>query len=233
MYSRYYEEHKEDRNDVLGNPEVAFQLFAFDRANIRALQRIQLDRKLARVLDVGCGGGSSLVNLLRLGFPQNQMSGVDISPERIAEARSTLPLADFRCETADAMSHADGTFDLVTESTMFVLMPDDELAGRIAKEMIRVTKPGGYIMLVDWRYSKPGSTVYKAMTPSRIASLFDVGGSTSVIARERGALVPPVGRRLSRYLPSLYFLVQALMPPLVGQVTTVLQKKTSQKSQEA
>lgn len=124
---------KEDRNDVLGNPEVAFQLFAFDRANIRALQRIQLDRKSARVLDVGCGGGSSLVNLVRLGFPQNLMSGVDISPERIAEARSTLPLADFRCESADAMTFSGGTFDLVTESTMFVLMPDDALAGRIAR----------------------------------------------------------------------------------------------------
>jgi SAM-dependent methyltransferase len=224
VYSRYYEEHRNDRNDVLGNPEVAFQLFAFERANIRALQRIQVDRRSARVLDVGCGSGSSLVNLLRLGFPQNLMSGIDISAERIAEARAALPLADFRVESADAMSYDAGTFDLVTESTMFVLMPDEALAGRIALEMIRVTRPGGHIMLVDWRYSKPGSDVYKAVTPARIASLFDVGGATSVIARERGALVPPVGRRLSRYLPSLYFFVQALLPPLVGQITTVLRK---------
>ena len=224
MYSRYYEEHREDRNDVLGNPEVAFQQFAFDRANIRALQRIGIDRKSARVLDVGCGAGSSLVSLLRLGFPQTLMSGIDISEERIAQARATLPLADFRSGSADAMSYADITFDLVTESTMFVLMPDDALASRIAREMIRVTKPGGHIMLIDWRYSKPGNDVYKAVTPARIASLFDVGGATTVVARERGALIPPVGRRLSRYLPSLYFLVQALVPPLVGQVTSVLRK---------
>jgi ubiquinone/menaquinone biosynthesis C-methylase UbiE len=224
VYSRYYEEHSEDRNDVLGNPEVAFQLFAFDRANIRALQRIRVDRKTARVLDVGCGGGSSLVSLLRLGFPQKLMSGIDLSEERIAEARATLPLAEFRSESADRMSYDDGTFDLVTESTMFVLMPDDALASRIAREMIRVTKPGGHIMLTDWRYSKPGSDVYKAVTPARISSLFDVGGATTVVARERGALVPPVGRRLSHYLPSLYFLVQALVPPLVGQVTTVLKR---------
>ena len=224
MYSRYYEEHNEDRNDVLGNPEVAFQQFAFDRANIRALQRIPVDRKSARILDVGCGSGTSLVNFLRLGFRQNLMCGVDISDERIAEARATLPLADFRSESADALSYEDKTFDLVTESTMFVLMPDEDLAGRIAREMIRVTKPGGHIMLVDWRYSKPGSDVYKAVTPARIASLFDVGGATTVVARERGALVPPVGRRLSRYLPSLYFFVQAAMPVLVGQVTTVLKR---------
>jgi ubiquinone/menaquinone biosynthesis C-methylase UbiE len=224
LYSRYYDEHNDNRNDLLSNPEVAFQNFAFDRANIRALQRIAIDRRSARVLDVGCGTGSGLMTFLRWGFAQGNLSGIDISPHRISEAKASLPLADLRCESADALSYADGTFDLVTESTMFVLMPDEQLAGRIAREMIRVTKPGSHIMLVDWRYSKPGSDVYKAVTPARIASLFDVGRSTSVVVRERGALVPPIGRRLSRFAPSLYFLVQALIPPLVGQVTTVLKK---------
>lgn len=225
MYSRYYEEHKADRNDLLGNPEVAFQTFAFDRANIRALQRLDLDRATARILDVGCGSGAGLIQFLRLGFQQKLMSGVDISPERATEAREVMPLADIRCESADAMSYADGAFDLVFESTMFVLLPSDDTARRIAREMIRVTKPGGYLMLIDWRYSKPGSDVYKAMTPARIAELFDVGGATQLVARERGALVPPVGRFLSRHLPSLYFAVQAIAPFMVGQVTTVLQKR--------
>jgi ubiquinone/menaquinone biosynthesis C-methylase UbiE len=224
LYSRYYDEHKQDRIDLLSNPEVAFQNFAFDRANIRALQRIGLDRRTARVLDVGCGTGAGLLTFLRWGFAQTNLSGVDISADRIAEAKASLPIADLRCESADTLSYADDTFDLVTESTMFILMPDEAMAGRIAREMIRVTKSGAHIMLVDWRYSKPGSDVYKALTPARIASLFDVGRSTQVVARERGALVPPVGRRLSRFAPSLYFLVQSLLPPLVGQVTTVLRK---------
>ena len=63
------------------------------------------------------------------------------------------------------------------------------------------------------------------MTPRRIAALFDVGGETSVVARERGALIPPLGRFLSSRLPSLYFVVQGLLPFTVGQVTTVLQKR--------
>lgn len=224
LYSQYYDQHDEDRNDLLKNPEVAFQTFAFDRANIRALQQIQIDRKVARVLDVGCGAGAGLLTLLRWGFAQKNLSGVDISENRIAEARAALPLADLRCESADALTYDDNTFDLVSESTMFALMSDESLAKRIATEMIRVTRPGRHIMLVDWRYSKPGSSIYKAVTPARIASLFDVGQATRIIARENGALIPPVGRRLSRYAPSLYFFLQALVPPLVGQVTTVLQK---------
>jgi ubiquinone/menaquinone biosynthesis C-methylase UbiE len=225
VYSRYYDQHDAARNDLLANPEVTFQTFAFDRANIRALKRMDLDREAARVLDVGCGSGAGLIQLLRLGFAQEQMSGVDISPERIAQAKKILPYADLRCESADAMSYADGQFDIVIESTMFVLLPSEEMARDIARDMLRVTRPGGYLMLIDWRYSKPGSDVYKAMSKKRIASLFDVGGRTELIARERGALVPPLGRALSRYAPSLYFAVQALLPPAVGQITTVLRKK--------
>lgn len=225
MYSRYYEEHKADRNDLLGNPEVAFQAFAFDNANIRALQRLSIDRSSARILDVGCGSGAGVIQFMRLGFQQKLLSGIDIIPERVAAAQAVLPLADLRCESADAMSYADATFDLTYESTMFVLLPSEETAVNIAREMIRVTKPGGYVMLIDWRYSKPGSDVYMAMSPSRIRSLFDVGRATDMVLRERGALVPPVGRFLSRRLPACYFLVQSLLPFMVGQVTTVLRKR--------
>jgi SAM-dependent methyltransferase len=223
-YSKYYREHGEDRNDILGNAGVLFQTLAFDRANIRALGALGLDRSMARVLDVGCGSGSSLVSLIRLGFDPKNLAGIDLEEDRIAKARHQAPNVDFRCGDARHLEFEDGTFDLVLESTMFVLMTDEDVAKAIAAEMVRVTKPGKYIMLIDWRYGKPGSSTYRGMSKERIASLFDVGRSTRVEAVERGALIPPVGRFLSKSLPSLYFLVQALMPPLVGQTTTVLRK---------
>ena len=39
-----------------------------------------------------------------------------------------------------------------------------------------------------------------------------------------GALVPPVGRLLSRLAPSMYFLTCAVLPFLVGQVAYLLKK---------
>ena len=224
MYSKYYEQHQADRNDLLGNAEVAFQTFAFDRANISALRKMELNRDTARILDVGCGSGAGLIQFLRLGFRPDQLSGIDISQERIDDARRSLPSVDFKCESADALSYAAGSFDVVFESTMFVLLPSEDMARAIARQMVRVTRPGGYLMLVDWRYSKPGSDVYKAMNRKRIGELFEVGSKTSVVARERGALVPPLGRLLSRRAPSIYFAVQALLPFAVGQVTTVLRR---------
>lgn len=223
-YSAYYREHGDDRNDILRNPGVLFQTLAFDRANIRALSRLGLDRSTARVLDVGCGTGSSILSLLRLGFDPSNMAGIDLENARIDAARRQAPNVDFRAGDARQLGYADQTFDLVLESTMFVLMTDEEVAKAIASEMIRVTRKGGYLMLVDWRYGKPGSSTYRGLSKARVASLFDVGRATRMVAVEKGALVPPVGRFLSSRLPGLYFAVQALMPPLVGQTTTVLER---------
>ena len=225
MYERYYAKRGADRNDPLTNSGVTFQAFAFERANIRALQRLQLDRDNARVLDVGCGTGSSLLQFIKLGFLPQNLTGVDSGAERIEQARARFPNVEFRCESADRMSIPDSAFDLAFESTLFMMLTSEEIAQRIAREMLRVTRRGGYVMLADWRYAGPRSQDHRAMTSKRIASLFDVGDATTVVARERGALVPPLGRFLSRRAPSLYFIVQGLLPFTAGQVTTVLQKR--------
>jgi SAM-dependent methyltransferase len=224
VYKEYYEKHGADRNDLLRNPEVVFQTFAYDRANVRALSRLPLVPRAAKILDVGCGTGSSLFQFVRLGFKPENMAGVDTSDERIAEARRRMPAADFRCESGDRMSHETGRFELVFESTLFMMLTSDDVAAPIAAEMIRVTRPGGFVMLADWRYSEPRSKTHKAVSRKRIRRLFDVGGATEVVSRDRGALVPPLGRFLSRRAPALYFVVQTFFPPAVGQITTVLRK---------
>lgn len=65
---------------------------------------------------------------------------------------------------ASCLNFVDNTFDVVSESTMFVQVTDDYLASSIAGEMIRVTKTCGYIILIDWRYSKPWDKNYKGLS---------------------------------------------------------------------
>ena len=225
MYDDYYEKHGPGRNDLLANPEVTFQAFAFDRANIRALRQLKLDRATAKILDVGCGSGTSLLQFLRLGFPAANLTGVDADQSRIAEARERFPNVRFECETAESLSFPDAAFDLVFESTLFMMLTSDAVARAVATEMLRVTRPGAYVMLVDWRYAEPGSREHRAVSGKRIDSLFRVGTAADVVARERGALIPPLGRILSRVAPPLYFVVQTLFPFAVGQITTVLRKR--------
>ena len=223
-YADYYQKHGTDRNDLLTNPEVLFQTFAFDTANIRALQRLPLDRQQAKVLDVGCGSGASLLSFLRLGFRSRNLAGVDINPDRIDIGLEEFPNMDLRCESAADLSFETDSFDLVSESTMFIQLTDEKLAKEIATEMVRVAKPGGFLLLTDWRYGKPRNPDYLAVTPTRIAKLFNVGLDTSFVSSDRGALIPPIGRTLSRWSPSLYFAIQSMLPIAVGQTTTVLRK---------
>ena len=223
-YREYYETKGADRNSLLHNPEVLFQDLAQGAALVRALQSIHPVEETACVLDVGCGGGATLLTFLRLGFAADNLFGIDFQEERIVEASEKCHGIHFMHGDATNLEFANETFDLVHEATMFIHSVDEELSQRIAAEMLRVTKPGGHILLCDWRYAKPGSAAHRAVTAKRIAALFAVGQRTSRCQVLAGPLLPPIGRFLSRRLPAAYFLVSALLPFLAGQVTTVLRK---------
>ena len=92
-YEQYYKTTEMDRND-LRRPEVLFQALACDASIIAAVRTLPLIPAKARVLDVGCGSGSSLLNLIRLGFDPSQMSGMDILEERVAQGRQRFPNMD-------------------------------------------------------------------------------------------------------------------------------------------
>ncbi len=223
-YLEYYRAKGRERNSLLHNPEVLYQSMAQEAALVRALQAVHPHQETARVLDVGCGDGSSLLTFLRLGFAADNLHGIDSQKERVAQAREKCPSIHFAHGDATKLLFASDTFDLVHEATMFIHSVDEELSRKIAAEMLRVTKPGGHILLCDWRYAQPGSVAYRALTQPRIAGLFEVGRQTSRCGIFAGPLLPPLGRFLSRRLPSTYFLVGALLPFLVGQVITVLRK---------
>jgi len=223
-YKEYYATKGAERNSLLNNPEVLFQNLAQEAAMVRAVQSTSPNPEAARVLDVGCGEGSSLITFLRLGFVPGNLYGIDFQEERISQAKKRCPGMNFQYGDATKMEYSSESFDMVLESTMFIHSVDDELSRKIAGEMVRVTKPGGHILLCDWRYAKPGSAAHKALTQKRIAVLFRVGSEAVRCGVFPGPLVPPVGRFLSRSLPAFYFLVRGLFPFLAGQVTTVLRK---------
>jgi ubiquinone/menaquinone biosynthesis C-methylase UbiE len=224
-YYRDYEARKGPaRNDVLCNPEVLFQVLAADASLISALRFLEPDRAETKVLDVGCGDGSSLLPFLRLGFEPGNLVGVDIRDEKIHIAQTRYPGLQFRSADASSLDFRDETFDIVQESMIFLQIPDNDLSLRIAREMLRVTKIGGHLVLSDWRFGKPGQQEFNPMNTKRISRLFAVGQQTVVRSVFRGSLVPPVGRFFSKNLPSMYFAVSRLFPILVGQKVTLLQR---------
>lgn len=223
-YESYYRIKGTDRNDPRLNRGALLQILAAEAALIRACSHIPGQLGHARLLDVGCGSGARFFELFRLGFKPDNVMGLDVQQERINAGKEVLPQVDVVHGDATGMIFGDDSFDVVFESGMFATLPADEVRCNIAHEMVRVCRSGGYLLLSDWRTPNFGGGSYRALTAGDLRRLFQVGNRTELIAIERGALVPPVGRFLSAHVSSLYFLVAAALPYLVGQVVYVLRK---------
>jgi SAM-dependent methyltransferase len=225
LYQAYYQARGADRNRLASNPGVVFQVAASWICLVRAVQKAGIDPCAVRVLDVGGAGGGSVLPWLELGACADQLVVVDAEPARIEQGRQTLRGVEFICADARQLDIPDDTFDVVMESTMFMTLPDDAVAKAIAWEMIRVTKPGGWLMLRDWSMPRSRDPSYAPLTHQRLRRLFAVGAATRLAFVTPGALAPPVGRFLSHRAPWAYFLVQAALPPLVAMRCYALRRQ--------
>lgn len=100
------------------------------------------------VLDVGCGiGGSSRILARDYGFV---VTGVTISPNQVQRAQELTPpdlTAQFQVDDAMALSFPDASFDVVWSIEAGPHMPDKAI---FARELMRVLKPGGVLVVADW-----------------------------------------------------------------------------------
>ncbi|HIK56770.1 MAG TPA: methyltransferase domain-containing protein [Synechococcales cyanobacterium M55_K2018_004] len=100
------------------------------------------------VLDVGCGiGGSSRILAKDYGF---QVTGITISPAQVKRAQELTPpevSAQFQVDDAMNLSFPDASFDVVWCIEAGPHMPDKAI---FAKELMRVLKPGGILVVADW-----------------------------------------------------------------------------------
>lgn len=97
-----------------------------------------------RMLDAGCGSGGASVMARERGAI---VSGCDISESMLALARERLPGADLRLGELEKIPFEDGTFDAVVAVNSVQFAPDP---ARAAKELLRVTAPGGRVAVVVW-----------------------------------------------------------------------------------
>lgn len=102
-----------------------------------------------RVLDVACGTGRFL-HQLHVALPEAKLFGLDLSPPYLAHAGELLAGRDVSLvnDNAEAMPWADASFDAVASVFLFHELPADARR-RVAKEALRVLRPGGRLVVCD------------------------------------------------------------------------------------
>src|SRR5262245_50280087 len=151
-----------------------------------------------KVLDLGCGDGTTALPAARRGA---DVLGVDIANNLVAAGNKRAQaegLTNCRFQEGDASNLQDlkdHTFDLVVSifGAMFAPKPLD-----VAKEMVRVTRPGGRIMMGNWIPNDPTlvaqilkiSSAYSPPPPEGFISPMTWGLENNVTERFGGAGIP-------------------------------------------
>ncbi len=151
-----------------------------------------------KVLDLGCGDGTTALPAARLGA---DVLGVDISRNLVAAGNrraAEAGLANCRFEQGDATELSgleDDRFDHVISifGAMFAPRPFD-----VAREMVRVTRPGGQIAMGNWIPNDPTlvaqilkiSSAYSPPPPEGFVSPMTWGVREQVEARFGAAGIP-------------------------------------------
>ena len=171
-----------------------------------------------RALDLGCGDGTTAVPLARLGA---EVTGIDIARNLVAAGTKRAAdqgLRRLRFQEGDAGNLEgidDNAFDLTLSvfGAMFAARPFD-----VAKEMVRVTKPGGAIVMGNWIPNDPSfvsqllniSSWFTPPPPEGFLSPMLWGSESHVLERFAQAGVPKESVSMTK---ETYYFVSASKSP--------------------
>ena len=103
------------------------------------------------VLDIGCGAGVDTIVAAKMVGPPGTVTGIDLVPEMLAQARENVEMMGLENVTfvetsAEKMPFPDAGFDVVISNGVYNLIPDKLSA---LAEAFRVLKPSGRLMIAD------------------------------------------------------------------------------------
>jgi SAM-dependent methyltransferase len=132
-----------------------------------------------RVLDLACGTGAVPELVAAKGI---EVVGIDLAPALIEQAKERAAERgldiDYRVGDVEALDLEDASFDVVTSTCGLMFAPDH---AAVAKELVRVTKPGGRIGMACWTLDSGLAKIfgimrqYQPAPPAGVGNPFDWG----------------------------------------------------------
>ncbi len=113
------------------------------------------------LLDVACGAGQLAIPAARAGV---KVTGVDIATNSLEQARTRAKYEGLKVQfdegDAEQLPYPDNSFDTVVSMAGAMFAPRPE---RVASELIRVCRPGGRILMVNWTPTSFVADMFKAV----------------------------------------------------------------------
>jgi SAM-dependent methyltransferase len=197
VYGGYARSGRKRRAWAAGNPGNAAI-----RTELRelALRRAagQLDGEGA-IVDLGCGGGWWLRELLDAGVPPERLHGVDLLAGRLQRAREAAPGADVRRADVRALPFEDASFELAFAFTVLSSLPDTAGVEAALGEARRILSAGGLLLCYEPRLPNPLNRETHRISMAELRA--GLGGELEATPL---TLLPALARRLGSRTERLY-----------------------------
>lgn len=203
-------------------PEILQQVAARSRGFADLLARtVGADLSDVRVLDVGCGTGGFLRQLIDWGAAPSNLTGTELQKDRLDHARRcTADGVQWHLGTLDALQPMRGGYDLVTAQTVFSSVLDPALRCELAAQMWRALRPGGWCLVFDFRYDNPRNRNVRKVTRAELDAWWPGTGQ-----RYRSlVLAPPIHRVLAGMPYMVTDMLTLLAPVLRSHFMFVVRK---------
>lgn len=162
------------------------------------------------ILDLGCGAGGWLRMMMEWGGATSLFHGVDMLEDRISKAKAMSPSEiDFRVSNSWPLPYPEDSFDLCATSTVFSSILDANARKSLAREMERILKPKGAIMIFDFAISDPRNPDTIGIGRREIGKLFP---NLKLDEIYRLILAPPLLRKIPASLLWLAHALEVFLP---------------------
>jgi ubiquinone/menaquinone biosynthesis C-methylase UbiE len=175
------------------NPVHFFMMYSRQQAMDNLLNEHGLNELSSyKFLEVGCGSGGILQELIDMGADPEKIIGIDLIPERVKSAKKTTSLSSLSIADGQELPFPTNSFDLVSQYTVFSSILNPEIKVHIAQEMLRVLrKYQGAILWYDF-WLNPTNKQTRGIRPKEIRALF----SGCSFTFRKITLAPPIARRI-------------------------------------
>jgi len=178
------------------------------------------DLSNAKILDVGCGNGGFLRTLVDWGAQPINLVGSEYLEDRLDHARRCSP-SDIKWHLGGLEAVSSSDFDLVATNTVFSSILDGNERLMLTRDMWRVLKPGGWLLVFDFRYNNPFNSNVRKVTPKELENYWKEGANSQ---HKTLLLAPPLARRIIPLSPLLGSFLTKLFPFLRSHFCFMLQK---------